>query len=255
MSHLDLGKLAGSPSDHGADDAPNSSGDIGHARTRPSEGDSGCGGFGPEARPRGRTAGPDGPADRAAGDSISGVWRGGPDLAQAWRSWQPAAGCGVGPAGPDDHPGSLRRFRADTGVREASGMPRHPARQGNGTAADDGSWFVGAAPTATTEGLSATSTPGLPGRTDPDRRQRPSVVRGTGGGLHATGVRRRCDEPVDDAALHADRIDLQLLRGDAGVYRTARQTWSVLQRQVQRVPQRQTWQERQPRNALRPSDV
>ncbi|WP_413121085.1 hypothetical protein, partial [Burkholderia orbicola] len=28
MSHLDLGKLAGSPSDHGADDAPNSSGDI-----------------------------------------------------------------------------------------------------------------------------------------------------------------------------------------------------------------------------------
>ncbi|MDF3080896.1 hypothetical protein, partial [Burkholderia sola] len=26
MSHLDLGKLAGSPSDHGADDAPNSSG-------------------------------------------------------------------------------------------------------------------------------------------------------------------------------------------------------------------------------------
>lgn len=86
-----------------------------------------------------------------------------PDLAQAWRSWQPAAGCGVGPAGPDDHPGSLRRFRADTGVREAPGMPRHPARQGNGTAADDGSWFVGATPATTAEGLSATSTAGVLG--------------------------------------------------------------------------------------------
>ncbi|CAG9191760.1 hypothetical protein BVI1335_110052 [Burkholderia vietnamiensis] len=116
---MDLGKLAGSPSDHGAGDAPNSSGDIEHARTRPSEGNPGRGGFGAEAWSRGRTPGPDGPADRAAGDSIPGVWRGGPDLAQAWRSWQPAAGCGVGPAGPDDHPGSLRRFRADAGSETA----------------------------------------------------------------------------------------------------------------------------------------
>ncbi|AIT19858.1 putative integrase, catalytic region [Burkholderia thailandensis Phuket 4W-1] len=169
MSRLDLGKLAGSPSDHGAGDAPNSSGDIEHARTRPSEGNPGRSGFGSEAWPRGRTPGPDGPADRAAGDSIPGVWRGGPDLAQAWRSWQPAAGCGVSSAGPDDHPGSLRRFRADTGVREAPGMPRHPARQGNGTAADDGSWFVDATPAAATEGLSATSTARLPPRSSPTR--------------------------------------------------------------------------------------
>ncbi|VBB16482.1 integrase (pseudogene) [Burkholderia stabilis] len=36
------------------------------------------------------------------------------------------------------------------------------------------------------------------------RRQRPSMVRGTRGGLHAAGVRGRCDEPADDAALHAN---------------------------------------------------
>ncbi len=44
-----------------------------------------------------------------------------------------------------------------------SGMPRHPARQGNGTAADDGSWFVGPTPATTAEGLSATRAPGVPG--------------------------------------------------------------------------------------------
>lgn len=39
--------------------------------------------------------------------------------------------------------------------------------------------LVDSTSTAATEGLSATSASGLPGRTDPDRRQRPSVVRGT----------------------------------------------------------------------------
>ena len=40
------------------------------------------------------------------------------------------------------------------------------------------------------------------GRADPDRWQRSSLVRGPGAGLHAAGVRRRCDEPADDAAFH-----------------------------------------------------
>ena len=47
------------------------------------------------------------------------------------------------------------------------------------------------------------------------------VVRGTGAGLHVAGVHRRRDQPPDDAALHGDRVDLQLFRGDARVPRAA----------------------------------
>jgi hypothetical protein len=54
--------------------------------------------------------------------------------------------------------------------------------------ADFGPTLVGSAPTASTEGLSTSSTTSMPGRADPDRRQRSSVVRGTGAGLHAAGV-------------------------------------------------------------------
>ncbi len=64
---------------------------------------------------------------------------------------------------------------------------------------------MGAAPATTAEALSTASAPGMPGQTDPDRRQRSSVVRGTDASLHAAGVCGRCDEPADDAALHADR--------------------------------------------------
>ncbi len=157
--------------------------------------------------------------------------------------------------GAVDHPRSLRRFWADADLREALGMPRHSAGQGNGQEADDGGWIVDSAPATTAEGLSAASAPGVPGRTDPDRRQRSSVVRGTGAGLHAAGVCGRCDEPIDDAALHADRIDLQLLRGNADVYRTPWQTGSVLQRQGQRVSQREAGQDWQSRDAIWPGDV
>jgi len=39
--------------------------------------------------------------------------------------------------------------------------------------ADDGRWLVDSAPATTAEGVSAASAPGVPGRTDPDRWQRP----------------------------------------------------------------------------------
>jgi hypothetical protein len=71
--------------------------------------------------------------------------------------------------------------------------------------------------------------PGLPGRADSDRRQRARLVRESGAALHAAGVRRRCDEPADAAALHRERIDGQLFRGDPCVPRAAWQTGGVLQ--------------------------
>lgn len=138
MSRLGLGKLAGSPSDHGAGDAPNSTGDIEHARTRPSEGNPGCSGFGPEAWPRGRTTGPNGPADRTASDSVPGIWCGWTDVAQTWSSGEPAIGRGTGSASADDHSRALRRFWTDTGLREALGVPRHSVGQGHFPQADDG---------------------------------------------------------------------------------------------------------------------
>ncbi|WP_415876974.1 hypothetical protein [Burkholderia ubonensis] len=49
---------------------------------------------------------------------------------------QQSIGRGDRRSGTLDHPRSLRGFRADTGVREALGMPRHSPRQGNGAPAD-----------------------------------------------------------------------------------------------------------------------
>jgi transposase len=43
------------------------------------------------------------------------------------------------------------------------------------------------------------------------RRQPPSLVRGTGAGVHVAGVCRRCEQPADGAAFHGHRVDLQLL--------------------------------------------
>ncbi|CAG9238322.1 hypothetical protein BGLA2_830031 [Burkholderia gladioli] len=69
---------------------------------------------------------------------------------------------------------------------------------------DDRRRPVGAAPATPAEGLPAAGAAGLPGRADPDRRQRASVVRGPGAAMHAAGVRRRRDQPADAVALHGD---------------------------------------------------
>jgi hypothetical protein len=71
MSCSGLGMLAGSLRDYGAGHASSDTGDIEHARTRPTEGDPGCGGHRSETWTCCRPAGPDGAADRAAGNPVS----------------------------------------------------------------------------------------------------------------------------------------------------------------------------------------
>ncbi|MGF6995485.1 hypothetical protein P3T25_003853 [Paraburkholderia sp. GAS32] len=70
MSCFGLGMLAGSPRDYGAGHASSCTGDIEHARTRPSEGHPGHCRHGPQAWSRGRTSGLD-RASRAIAPSTS----------------------------------------------------------------------------------------------------------------------------------------------------------------------------------------
>lgn len=61
------------------------------------------------------------------------------------------------------------------GLREALGMSRYPAGQGDGQEADDRRWAMNGAPTASAEGVSAASMASMPGRVDRDRWLRSSV--------------------------------------------------------------------------------
>ncbi len=61
------------------------------------------------------------------------------------------------------------------GLREALGMSRYPAGQGDGQEAADRRWAMNCAPTASAGGVSAESMASMPGRVDPDRWLRSSV--------------------------------------------------------------------------------
>ena len=76
----------------------------------------------------------------------------------------------------------------------------------------DGFRPVDSAPAASIQGFQPRARRACPGALRQIDWQRSSMVRGTDAGLHAAGVCGRHDDPTDDAALHADRIDLQLLR-------------------------------------------
>jgi len=158
-------------------------------------------------------------------------------------------------SGPGADPRALRRFRTDARLREAARMPRDHTVEGNRAASDDGCRAVDSAPAAPAEGLPAAGPARVSGRAGADRRQRASVVRGTGAGVHAAGVCRRCDQPADGAAFHGDRVDLQLLRGNARVSGTLWQAGGVLQRQGERVPLDAHADRRARRHALWPGDV
>src|SRR3954453_23032123 len=82
----------------------------------------------------------------------------------------------------------------------------------------------------------AALSPGLRRRARADRRLRAWVVRGPRPAVHALGVHRRRDEPSHAPALRADRVDLRLLRGHAGLPAAPRQAGGVLLGQARRVP-------------------
>ncbi len=76
---------------------------------------------------------------------------------------QQSAGSCSGRPGAIDRARALCRFRAHAGLREAAGMPRNPAGEGNAQEAHDGRRTLGSAPAATAEGSSATRAPGVSG--------------------------------------------------------------------------------------------
>ncbi len=78
--------------------------------------------------------------------------------------------------------------------------------------AGDGFRPVDSAPAASIQGFQPRVRRACLGESSQIDWQRSSMVRGTDAGLHAAGVCGRRDDPTDDAALHADRIDLQLLQ-------------------------------------------
>ena len=76
------------------------------------------------------------------------------------------------------------------------------------------------------------------GRTGPDRRLAPSLVRGSRASLHAARLRRRRDEPAGGAAVRAFRDDGCLFHGAGGLPRRAWAPRRILLRQAHRVPRR-----------------
>ena len=60
-------------------------------------------------------------------------------------------------------------------------------------------------------------------RADPDRRLQARVVRGPGTDVHHARVCRRCNEAVDDGAVHGNGVDVRVPGGGAAVPHALRQ--------------------------------
>src|ERR1700754_1072247 len=102
------------------------------------------------------------------------------------------------------------------------------AIEGNRAPPDDRSRPVDSPHAAPAQDSPAEESALVSGGTDSERWQRSQVVRATRTGVHVTGVYRRCHESADDPALHRDRVDVQLFRGDAQIHRGVRQAGGTL---------------------------
>src|SRR5215218_8565702 len=129
-------------------------------------------------------------------------------------------------------PTSGRRWRRRCCAARA---PRADGVAGDAAAVDDPGWFVALATAAPLLAPAPPATRVL-GRTGPDRRQRASLVRGSGGALQPAGVHRRRDGPADAVALRRVRERLLLLRSFGGLSPGSWSSRGLLRRQAFSVP-------------------
>ena len=146
---------------------------------------------------------------------------------------QPALSRGDPPPGAVDRARTLYRFRSDTGGREAVGGPRFVALTRDPAPVDAGRGFMARSHGTAAAGTSTPPTPGLPGRTDPDRWLRALVVRRTWTAMYPAGLCRRRHKPADASAVCRLGISVRLFPGDAFVSGGTWQAVGLLQRQAQ----------------------
>src|SRR5438309_6359280 len=122
-------------------------------------------------------------------------------VATARATEQPMLSAEFAGGGSWHHPRALCGLRADACGREACGTAWHPSWPRDDPAMDDGGRAVEGSSAADAACASAAASSGLHWRADPDRRLAPLVVRGTRAAMHAAGLHRRCDEPVDASSV------------------------------------------------------
>src|SRR5258708_23517838 len=167
-----------------------------------------------------------------AGQGVRQAWPAGAGVPEARPAEQSRLPCGFTRYGHWHHSGAVLGLRPDTGGGEARGASWHSPGARDGSAMDDHGGAMEGSPGPAEGGSSAAVSPRLPGRTDPDRRVRALVVRGSGATMHPARLHRRRHQPPDASAICRERKYLRLFYSDTGVSGALRQAGGVLFRQA-----------------------